>query len=471
MLRFYNTLSARAEEFIPLQDRRVGLYMCGPTVYGFAHIGNFRTFVFGDILQRHIRHSGYQLMHVMNITDVDDKTIRNAQEAKVSLREFTDRFIEAFNEDCQKLRLGKPDLVVRATDHIPEMAHAIKQLQEKGYTYTSDGSIYFRIAQFPNYGKLSKIDPDGIMAGARVDNDEYDKADARDFVLWKAPKDGEPFWETEIGPGRPGWHIECSVMATKYLGETFDIHAGGVDLAFPHHENEIAQSEALTGKPFVRYWLHAEHLLVDNQKMSKSLNNFYTLRDLLDKGFSAEAIRYLLSSVPYRKQLNFTFDGLRQAAASIDRLVNFQFRLAHTVLPAGVNDEIRKKTEQFPAAFQNALNEDLNTAAAHGALFELVRDANTAIDSGTLGRDNVAPLLAAIKEWNLIFDVLPREATAEKAGANGRISAEQVESLLSAREEARKSRQFQRADEIRDELTGAGIIIEDAKSGSRWRYK
>ncbi|MSO20627.1 MAG: cysteine--tRNA ligase [Acidobacteria bacterium] len=471
MLRFYNTLTARTEDFVPLENRKVRMYICGPTVYGFAHIGNFRTFLFGDILRRHIRHSGYDLLHVMNITDVDDKTIRNSIAAGLSLRDFTDQYIAAFNEDCQRLRLEQPELVVRATDHIQEMAHAIKQLQDKGFTYTSEGSIYYRIANFANYGKLSKIDVEGMMAGARVDNDEYEKADARDFVLWKAPKEGEPFWETEIGPGRPGWHIECSVMAGKYLGDTFDIHAGGVDLAFPHHENEIAQSEALTGKQFVRYWLHAEHLLVDGQKMSKSLGNFYTLRDLLDKGYAAESIRYLLSSVPYRKQLNFTLEGLRQAAAAIERLRNFRFRLANSDIPEGVHLEIQAKAAAFPSAMRTALDDDLNTAAAHGALFELVRDANTAIDAGQLRKSNIAGLLAAIDEWNIIFDVMPIESEIGAGNSNGRLSPEQVEAQLAARLDARKQRQFALADQIRDDLIAAGIIIEDSKGGSRWRYK
>src|SRR5689334_7295265 len=333
-LRLYNTLSGKVEEFAPSADNTIRMYACGPTVYDYGHIGNFRTFVAVDILRRFLRQSGFKLQHVMNITDVDDKIIRNAARDKKTVEEYTRTYEQAFLEDMGSLNLQRPEKMVRATEHIREMAEFIAALEKKGVAYrTEDGSYYFRIAKFPEYGKLSKKDFAGMEAGARVDVDEYEKDDARDFALWKAPKEGEPFWESEIGPGRPGWHIECSVMSAKYLGDTFDIHAGGVDLAFPHHENEIAQSEALTGKPFVRYWLHAEHLLVDNQKMSKSLKNFYTLRDLLEKGFSPESIRYLLSSVPYRKQLNFTFDGLKQAAATIERLRNFEFRLAHAELP------------------------------------------------------------------------------------------------------------------------------------------
>lgn len=472
MLRFQNTLTGRVEEFIPLEGRKVRMYICGPTVYGYAHIGNFRTFVFGDILRRHLRHSGYELFHVMNITDVDDKTIKNSIDAGLSLREFTDRYIQAFDQDCQTLRLEQPELVVRATDHIAEMAQAIRQLEEKGFTYRRDGSIYYRIEKFPGYGKLSKIDTEGMMAGARVDQDEYEKADARDFVLWKAPKPGEPIWETEVGPGRPGWHIECSVMAAKYLGETFDIHAGGVDLTFPHHENEIAQSEALSGKPFVRYWLHAEFLLVDGQKMSKSLGNYYTLRDLLGKGYSPEAIRYLLCSVPYRKQLNFTLEGLKQSAAAIERLQNFRFRLTNTEMSEGVNERIAEQAAGFPAAMRAALDDDLNTAQANAALYELVRESNTALDAGQLHRGNIPALLGCLEEWNVIFDVLPRDGQGTAASQrSGRLPADQVELKLAAREEARRQRNFALADQLRQELTDAGIIIEDSKGGSRWRYK
>ena len=478
MLSFHNTLTGRQEEFHPLDDRKVRMYICGPTVYGYAHVGNFRAFVFGDILRRHIRQSGYELLEVMNLTDVDDKTIRNAAAAGLSLNEYTTRYIDAFLEDCRMLRLEEPERRVRATDHIPDMAHAIRQLQEKGFTYRSDGSIYFRIEKFPPYGKLSKIDMSGIRAGARVDQDEYEKADVRDFVLWKAPKPGEPFWETEIGPGRPGWHIECSVMSAKYLGETFDIHAGGVDLIFPHHENEIAQSEALTGKPFVRYWLHCEHLLVDGQKMSKSLGNFYTLRDLLAQKHSPESIRYLLASVPHRKQLNFTMDGLRGAAASIERLRNFQFRIASTSFPEGVNEAIAERAKAFPDAFRRAMDDDLNTAQALGAMFELVRDVNTAIDEGAFRQGNVAATLDCVDRWNRLFDVLPQtgepgkiSSDAPKDAPKSGLSDAQIEQKLHDREQARQQRKFARADAIRKELAEAGILIEDAKDGTRWRRK
>src|SRR5712692_446661 len=326
-LQLFNTLTNRLEPFSPLDGNTVRMYTCGPTVYDYAHIGNFRTFVFQDILRRYLRYCGYKLDHVMNITDVEDKIIREAGREGKPLREYTDFYIAALEEDARKLRLESPERLVRATDHIPDMVSAIQKLSERGITYQSDGSIYYRIANFPAYGRLSKIDVSGMRAGARVDVDEYDKADARDFALWKAAKPGEPNWEAPFGQGRPGWHIECSVMAMKYLGETLDIHTGGVDLTFPHHENEIAQSEALTGKPFVRFWMHAEHLSIDAQKMSKSAANFYTLRDLLQMGYAPEAVRYLLASVPYRKKLNFTFDGLKAAATSIERLRNYQLRL------------------------------------------------------------------------------------------------------------------------------------------------
>src|SRR5213080_2336904 len=336
-LRLYNTMSAKVEEFRPLQNSEVRMYSCGPTVYDYGHIGNFRTFVAVDILRRFFRQSGYKLRHAMNITDVDDKIIRNSAHEGVSVKQYTAKYEKAFLEDSATLNIEHP-ILTRATDHILQMAEFIAKLEQKGFAYrTEDGSYYFRIAKFPGYGKLSKKDFAGMEDGARVDVDEYEKDNARDFALWKAPKEGEEVWETPIGKGRPGWHIECSVMSMKYLGESFDLHAGGEDLAFPHHENEIAQSEALTGKTFARFWMHVRFLLVESEKMSKSAGNFFTLRDLLLKGYKPSSIRYLLSSVPYRKQLNFTFDGLKQAAVSVDRLRNFRLRLTTAQLPEGSN--------------------------------------------------------------------------------------------------------------------------------------
>src|SRR5436190_447331 len=390
-LRFYNTLSLQVEKFQPQQDNLVRMYTCGPTVYDYAHIGNFRTFAFYDLLRRWLRVRGYRLDHVMNITDVEDKIIRNALANQKSLADYTATYEKAFLEDCETLRLEHPEQIARATEHIPEMAAAIQKLSESGHTYTSDGSVYFRIATFPEYGKLSHNDFGGIRAGARVDMDTYEKADARDFALWKAPKDGEPFWETPIGPGRPGWHIECSVMAIRYLGETLDIHAGGVDLIFPHHENEIAQSECLTGKPFSRFWLHAEFLMVEGQKMSKSLGNYFTLRDLLARGYAPEAVRYLLSSVPYRKQLNFTFDGLKSAATAIDRLRNFKLRLATDRYPDGVNEALAARAAAASQGFSDSLDDDLNTAEALAAVFEYVRETNTLMDVGEFPAGAVGP--------------------------------------------------------------------------------
>src|SRR5580658_8924791 len=389
-LRFYNTLTQQTAEFAPQRDNTVRMYTCGPTVYDYAHIGNFRTFMFVDILRRWLGASGFQLDHVMNITDVDDKIIRNAVASNKSLDDYTAHYKQAFRDDCALLRLETPEHVVPATEHIHQMAEAVERLTAGGHTYSSDGSIYFRIATFPEYGKLSHNDFSGIRAGARVDVDEYEKADARDFALWKAPKEGEVFWDEKIGRGRPGWHIECSVMAIEYLGETLDIHAGGVDLIFPHHENEIAQSESLTGKPFARFWLHAEFLMVEGQKMSKSLGNYFTLRDLLQQGYETEAIRYLLASTPYRKSLNFTLDGLRSARTTIGRLRNFKLRLETDHYPEGANDALTARTEQAAQAFIAGMDDDLNTAAALAAVFEYIRDANSAMDAGEFRVGNAA---------------------------------------------------------------------------------
>jgi cysteinyl-tRNA synthetase len=462
-LRFYNTLTQQVEPFAPLHGNTVKMYTCGPTVYNYVHIGNLRTFTFQDILRRWLRASGYQLDHVMNITDVEDKIIRDSKAAGKTIFEFTEVYTKAFLDDTATLRLERPERIVKATDHINEMAEAIETLEKKGFTYLSDGSVYYRIANFPTYGKLSHNDFSGIRAGARVDVDEYDKADARDFVLWKAQKDGEPAWQTPLGAGRPGWHIECSVMAMKYLGATLDIHTGGVDLTFPHHENEIAQSEAISGQQFVRYWLHAEHLSVDSQKMSKSLGNFYTLRDLLEKGFTPEAIRYLLASVPYRKKLNFTFDGLKAAAVSIDRLRNFELRLKTGKFPDGTNDKLIERTAAAEKAFREALDDDLNAAEALGAMFEYIRDVNTAMDTGGFSSGNLTAAMRFLTLFDSVFDVLKPTTTAAS------LSDTDIETLIAERTSAKKSKNFARADEIRKDLAAKGVILEDTKEGVRWK--
>src|SRR5271170_2405371 len=405
-IRLHNTLSGRVEPFVPLAPGEVRIYTCGPTVYDFAHIGNFRTFVFQDVLRRFLGSRGFRIHQVMNLTDVDDRIIQNAAAAGIGIREYTEKYVKAFLEDMDALGLERPEQIVRATDHIEPMVALVERLREKTFTYVSDGSIYYRIAKFPEYGRLSKIDLSGIQAGARVEVDRYEKADARDFALWKAPKPGEHFWETRIGPGRPGWHLECSAMSMKYLGETLDIHTGGIDLAFPHHENEIAQSEAATGKQFVRYWLHAEHLLVDGEKMSKSLGNFYTLRDLFAKGHKPSSIRYLLASVPYRRQLNFTMDGLQQAASSVARLRNFAARLRAENLPPGESPAMAARAAEAATQFDAGLEDDLNTAQALAAIFDLVRDANTAMDRGEFRAADAGPVREALARFERVFAVL-----------------------------------------------------------------
>ncbi len=465
-LRLYNTLTQEVQPFAPLTDNTVRMYTCGPTVYDFAHIGNFRTFVFYDLLRRWLRASGFQLDHVMNITDVDDKIIRNAVAQNKTLDDYTAIYTKAFLDDCATLRLEQPERLVRATEHIKEMADAIHKLEEGGFTYKSDGSVYFRIAKFKDYGKLSHNDFSGMQAGARVDVDNYDKDNARDFALWKAAKPGEPAWDTEAGHGRPGWHIECSVMAIQYLGATLDLHAGGIDLIFPHHENEIAQAEALTGKQFSRFWVHSEFLLVEGQKMSKSLGNFYTLRDIFARGITPEAVRYLLASVPYRKALNFTFDGLNSARTAIERLRNFKFRLDSAKhLPEGVNPKIEEHATRALAGFRAAMDDDLNTAEALAFVFEYLRDANTALDGGDFLAGNLAGANALLNQFDSVFEVLtPSLSTDGMSEAN-------IEKLIAERTSAKKARNFTRSDEIRAQLLEAGVIIEDTKDGVRWKRK
>ena len=492
-LRLYNTLSGKIEDFHPLDGNRVRMYACGPTVYDYGHIGNFRTFIAVDLLYRCLRQSGYDVRYVMNITDVDDKIIRNSARDGVSVQQYTAKFVKAFLEDSATLNIGQP-VLVRATEHINAMADFIDELVKKGFAYrTDDGSYYFRIAKFPEYGKLSKKDFAGMADGARVDVDEYDKDNARDFALWKAPKPGEASWDTSIGPGRPGWHIECSVMSMEQLGPSFDLHAGGEDLIFPHHENEIAQSEALSGKQLARYWFHARFLLVEGQKMSKSLGNFFTIRDLVLRGHKPSSIRWLLTQVPYRNQLNFTFDGLKSAASSVEKLRNFRFRLTSTQFPAGATPAMAQLADETSARMKNALDDDLNTAEAQAAMFDMLRKTNTALDAAAVRQDDVKPLLGALEKFDEIFGVLKDDdqpkmkAILDWARAEGRekeispelmeiagsaqLSDEQVNQKLAQMEAARKARNFQLSDAIRAETVTAGIIVENTKDGVRWRRK
>jgi cysteinyl-tRNA synthetase len=492
-LRLYNTMSSQVEEVRTLRDKEVRMYACGPTVYDYGHIGNFRTFIAVDMLQRFLRQSGYTVRYVMNITDVDDKIIRNAARDGISVQQYTAKYEKAFLEDAAMVGIERPTLV-RATEHIDEMADFVASLVEKGLAYrTDDGSYYFRIAKFPQYGKLSKRDFSGMLDGARVDVDEYDKDSARDFALWKAPKPGEAFWESSIGPGRPGWHLECSVMSMQELGESFDLHAGGEDLIFPHHENEIAQSESLTGKMFARFWFHVRFLLVEGEKMSKSLGNFYTLRDLVLKGHRPSSIRYLLASVPYRNQFNFTFDGLKQAAVSVERLRNFRQRLSAGNFPPGSNPGMQTLAGETIDRIRVSLDDDLNTAQAQAAIFEMVRSANSALDLGQIKKDDAVPLLAGLEKFDEIFAVLKDDdlpkmrSTLDWARTEGRekeispelmeiagsarLSDEEVNRKLAEMEAARKARNFQLSDAIRAETLTAGIIVENTKDGVRWRRK
>ncbi|MGA8213003.1 MAG: cysteine--tRNA ligase [Candidatus Sulfotelmatobacter sp.] len=498
-LRLYNTMSSQVEEFHPLRDKEVRMYACGPTVYDYGHIGNFRTFIAVDLLQRFLRQSGYKVRYVMNITDLDDKIIHNAARDGVSVQQYTAKYEEAFLEDAALIGIEQPALV-RATEHIAEMADFVAKLAEKGIAYrTDDGSYYFRIASFPRYGKLSKKDFSGMLDGARVDVDEYDKDSARDFALWKAPKPGEASWNTSVGPGRPGWHLECSVMSMQELGESFDLHAGGEDLVFPHHENEIAQSESLTGQTFVRFWFHVRFLLVEGEKMSKSLGNFYTLRDLVLKGHKPSSIRYLLTSVPYRHQLNFTFDGLRQAASCVERIRSLKARVTEgpgrlagpmeSITPS-LTPLAQETRKQFKAALEN----DLNTAEALAAVLEMVRKANTAMDAGIWRPDkDTTEILMTLRLFDEVFAVLNDDdgpkmkqvcdwARAEGRGneisqellnavASCQLTDSDIEKKIAEMEAARRGRNFRVSDELRAELMAAGIIVENTKDGVRWRRK
>jgi cysteinyl-tRNA synthetase len=490
-LRLFNTLSGQLDPLAPADGKALRMYACGPTVYDYGHIGNFRTFLHIDVLRRFLHLAGIAVRHVMNITDVDDKIIRNAAAAGQSIAQYTAPFEQAFFEDLDALRIERPELIARATDHVPQMVALIQKLEKNGAAYrTEDGSWYFRLSSFPAYGKLSKKDLSGMEDGARVDVDEYEKDSARDFALWKAAKPGETSWETPLGPGRPGWHIECSTMSMEYLGESFDLHAGGEDLIFPHHENEIAQSETATGKPFASHWMHVRFLLVDGRKMSKSEGNFYTLRDLLLKGYRASAIRLALLSVPYRHPLNFTFDSLADSTSAIDRLRTFRGRLVSGSFPEGANPALESAALEAREAYRNALANDLNTADARAPVFDLVRTANTAMDKGEFLAGNRESVLQVLADFDAVFAVIEdrdAEATrralawAQDSGrmadvapelvASASISDAEIDALVAERNQAKKNRDFARADQIRALLGEKGIVIEDSKDGVRWKRK
>ncbi len=462
---FFNTLTRRKEEFIPMKPGKVGLYTCGPTVYDYAHIGNFRAFVFEDILKRWLEYRGYEVIHVMNLTDVDDKTIKGSQKQQISLEEYTKHYTKAFFEDIKSLNIKSATYYPKATEHIPEMVSLIRKLIQKGYAYKGkDGSIYYAIGKFSNYGKLSRIKINKLKAGARVRNDEYTKEEAKDFALWKAwtTEDCDVFWETELGKGRPGWHVECAAMSIKYLGETFDIHCGGIDNIFPHHENEIAQSEAATGKKFVNYWLHNEHLLVEGRKMAKKFGNYYTLRDLLGKGHDPSAIRYLLLSSHYRAQFNFTFEALDAASAAVKRLRNFVRRL-HDARGKDSGGKVAELINEVERNFIGAMDDDLNVSLALAAVFDFVREVNGLLDACVISRNEAKEIDVLMKGFDSVLGVVGE--VAEEKGLS-----EEAEILIARREEARRVKDWATADALRTQLRELGVIIEDTENGVRWHF-
>ncbi|MBI2937401.1 MAG: cysteine--tRNA ligase [Thaumarchaeota archaeon] len=462
VLMLYNTLGRRVEEFVPIDEGHVGIYTCGPTVYDYGHIGNFRTFMAQDLLRRYLKFKGYRVTQVMNLTDVDDKTIRGARREGVGLQEYTDRYAEAFFKDLDTLRIERAEQYPRATTHIGEMVRLVKVLLEKGYAYQRGGSVYFDISKFKDYGELSGIKAKKIQSQARVEADEY-KEEARDFALWKAwdeEDDGDVFWETEIGKGRPGWHIECSAMSIRYLGETFDIHSGGIDLIFPHHENEIAQTEAATGKKFVNHWIHVEHLMIEGQKMSKSLGNILTVRDILSKGYSGRTIRYLLLTAHYRTQLNFTEAGLKQAEASLKRLDDFLHRLKTVEPAASSNPDVHGRCAEVLRRFEEAMDNDLGIPEALAAVFDFIRETNRLIDSMGASEKDLQEIRDVMLRLDTVLGVLETEAEE---------LPEDLRRLIEEREEARKRRDWARADKIRAELLAQGVVLEDTPEGATWK--
>ncbi|MEO2196500.1 MAG: cysteine--tRNA ligase [bacterium] len=477
-MRLYNTLTRQEDAFVPLRDNTVRMYTCGLTVYARGHIGNFRTFVSLDVLRRTLREvSGFGVRQVMNFTDVDDRTIIESQKAGVSLRDYTNQYIAAFREDAEALGLEPVEETPRATDedNLRSMVEMIQALDANGHTYRSDGSVYFKISTLPDYGKLARLDHDGIQSGARVDADKYEKDDARDFVLWKATTEHEPTWDFGVGPGRPGWHIECSAMALRLLdGAPIDIHAGGVDLVFPHHENEIAQAEGATGKPFSRFWVHCEHLLLDEGvKMSKSLGNVFTVSEVLERGHRASTLRYVLLSVHYRKQLRFAWASLDQADEALKRLMACLTRIEGIAATTAGQDgephpELAERLEQASQAFGAKLEQDLNVPGALGVMFELVRHLNTAMDDGDLGPPDAQLALPVFERFDAVLGVMALRRAEE---ASPDVPVDEIEQLIADRKAARARRDFAAADGIRDDLDTRGVILEDTAAGTRWKRK
>jgi len=461
MIQFYNTLSGKLEPFNPITPGEIKLYTCGPTVYDYSHIGNCRAYIFEDLLKRFLIFKGYKVKHVMNITDVDDKTIKGANAEGIKLQEYTKKYIDAFFEDIKVLNILKANFYPRATEHIQDMVKMIKGLMQKGYAYKKENSVYFNIAKFPNYGQLSKINLEELKPGKRIESDEYEKENVNDFALWKNKKEGEPFWETGIGAGRPGWHIECSVMSSKYLGQTFDIHCGGTDNIFPHHENEIAQSEAYSGKKFVNYWIHCHHLIVDGEKMSKSKGNFFSLRDLLNKNVNPSILRFLLLSTHYRKMLNFSFKALEQASASFQRIKDFLYELKNRSFEEGENEEIPLLIEEMNQNFTSGLSDDLNISVALRAIFEIIRKVNILISQGKIYRKDADKLVSSFNSLDEVLGVLHEEKE--------EMLPSEILKNIEEREIARKEKNYKLSDQIRDELLRKGIVLEDTKDGVRWK--
>ncbi len=462
-LRLFNTLTRQKEEFISIEPGKVKMYSCGPTVYDFAHIGNFRAYVVADLVKRYLKYKGYEVKQVVNLTDVDDRTIKGSQEKQFPLNEYTKRYKKAYFQDIKSMNIEMADIYSEATIHIKEMVELVKKLLEKGHAYQLAGSIYYKISSFKDYGKLSKMKREDLKAGVRISKDTYEKEEVGDFALWKGwdEEDGEVSWETEIGKGRPGWHIECSAMSMKYLGKHFDIHTGGVDLIFPHHENEIAQSEGVTGEKFVNYWIHNEHLLVEGRKMSKSLGNFYTLRDLLEKGYNPMAIRYLLIATYYRQQLNFTFEGLDGARNALQRLYDFIDRLKD-VKSQKSHPEVEEILKEAQKGFEEAMDDDLNVSAALGKIFDLVKEINKFIDEGDFSSQDAEKTSALIERFDSVLGILKREEITLD---------EKVVELIQKRNQARKDKKWEEADRIRKEIEALGIILEDTSGGTKWKKR